>query len=267
MNRKHLVLVAIAALFASSAWALETGNTNLVIEDGSVSMTCKTGGTVSGAGILVDADGTGSSSNFVCQNSIPSGVTMDAASLTTGVLSPSRVVSSCANGYYLKMNTGGTALECVSSAGGASTQLFSLSSETKIAAAGAAQTRTAYLGLNGKVSTGAAGSDSVLTPLPSGGTFNNLRCKLDGAVTGSSASIVVALIGGACSQYSTWQATPTGLSVTMNTGDTGSQTTSSAQTFAAPSGSPTAANCVALRVFSTNTTTTPFVNCSLEKTA
>lgn len=263
-------IIALAVLFltvSSISWALESGNLNLTLEDGSAGLTCKQGPS-STAGILIDADGQGSNA-FACVNSIPSTITMDAGSMTAGVFNPARVVASCAAGYYLKMNSAGTQLECSvgSGSGSSMAQLFSASSETRLAAAGASQSRYAFMGLGGKLSQGLYNADTVFLPLPSGGTFNNLRCKLNEIITGTSASIKVSLVGGVCSNYATWQSENSALSVTMNTSESGSQTTNSARTFAAPTGSPTAAQCVGFRVDSVNTTNSSVVNCAVEKTA
>ncbi|CAB4196223.1 hypothetical protein UFOVP1287_60 [uncultured Caudovirales phage] len=265
---KRIIALAVLFLtFGPSAWALESGNLNLTLEDGSAGLTCKQGPS-STAGILIDADGQGGNA-FACVNSIPSTIAMDAGSMTAGVFAPARIVTTCAAGNYLKMNSGGSALECSAGSGSGSSmaQLFSASSETRLGSAGASATRTAYMGLAGKLSQGALNLDTVFLPLPSGGTFNNLRCKLNDTLTGTSASIKVSLVGGVCSAYATWQLETSALSVTMNSGDSGSQTTNSARTFAAPTGSPTAAQCVGFRVDSVNTTNSLVVNCAIEKTA
>jgi len=261
MKRIVLGVVLGATFVASSAWALESLNDNLLLLDGSVTATCVNGGTGTGtagaAAVLLDPDGTTTTNGFRCSNTIP-------ATMVNGTLAPSNVVSTCGNNQYLKMNAGGTALECAAvTAGTTLPQLITANAETRLRSPGASATNTVYMALNGKLAPSGLGFDTVYTPIQSATTFNNLRCRTDANIP-TNGSITVRLHFAECTaSEATFVSGTTNQFITLNAGQSAGLCTT-AVNIAAPNPN---ANCVGYRVVLTNVTTPNLqLNCAIEKT-
>lgn len=265
MKRILLGLAVLAAVSSSSAWALESGNSNLTLLDGSINMSCVSGTGLS-KGILVDADGDTGTNSFSCVNALPSGITVPAGNLS-GQLDAARVIGTdtCGATEFVRCTSGNCTCEPQTGGGSFSKSLLVFSSETKIRGA---TSSTVWMGPSGKLySTAIAGSlDQVWIPFESAATLSNFRCKLDSPLTGTSPTLTLNLHSGLCNNVSGVEATQTTSLMMFSGGGTAGLSTY-ALNIPAASANSNVATCVGFKLVSTNSTNNVSISCSIEKTA
>lgn len=221
----------------SSALALSAGN-GITLSNGSIAVdqsyahSLNTSGTAAGlsATLAVASGGTNLTSASDDNLMVGNGTTWQSKALTD---CPSGGIS-----YTASSNTFGC-----TAVGSAINPMIVFASETKIASG----STTVYMGVGGRLSTTEA---DVITPVGAH-RFKNLRVYASGTTGGSGIAVTVG--AGACTGGLTYTSTPTAtVTSTTQVADTSNSVT------------PSAGQCIALKLVPATTTTATFVNASLE---